>query len=353
MNVHSASAEETAYLSETDAPTTDCTLASEALLLMSAASPCASNPALGAGAGAARPSSHDSSRNSPSGGEEELSPVARRAARQLAIPRLAIPPAEHAHEFFSPINHAQPPRDASAQAWRAGAGADEGPPPFAPAQQQQLSTLLALSTPHASGPWAFQPPPGPWRPQQQWATPRAFPYPPPNSAAVTAFPLIAAAEASASPPREAPGEEAEEASAQWTAAEDQITTEAVERFGCKWNLISSLVPGRTAASVRNRWHRIRRAARRRESESATDGVYKCSRCGAPKKGHMCTLSASDSTRISSARGAMDRLVSAHPAAKEPAPRPHAGHAGRAGHAAPPPGSPAVLGPAAAALANSA
>ncbi|KAJ1635008.1 hypothetical protein T492DRAFT_969616 [Pavlovales sp. CCMP2436] len=114
---------------------------------------------------------------------------------------------------------------------------------------------------------------------------------------------------------EPPDDASEESAAQWSACEDQITTEAVARFGCKWSLISALVPGRTPASVRNRWHRIRRAAKKRETTTddmgADSGLYKCSRCGMPKKGHVCKLSPADSSRIFSARKQMDRMSSEH------------------------------------------
>lgn len=77
--------------------------------------------------------------------------------------------------------------------------------------------------------------------------------------------------------------------AQWSAAEDEMITEAVTRFGCKWSVVCSFLPGRTIASVRNRWHRLQRA--RRAPEPLKDGCYRCGRCGRPKRGHVCRINA--------------------------------------------------------------
>ncbi|KAJ1633357.1 hypothetical protein T492DRAFT_627182, partial [Pavlovales sp. CCMP2436] len=46
--------------------------------------------------------------------------------------------------------------------------------------------------------------------------------------------------------------------APWTRTEDQVISEAVKRFGCKWGVLSALLPGRTDNAVRNRWHRLER-----------------------------------------------------------------------------------------------
>mmetsp|Transcript_3417 Transcript_3417/g.11366 ORF Transcript_3417/g.11366 Transcript_3417/m.11366 type:complete len:165 (-) Transcript_3417:56-550(-) len=81
---------------------------------------------------------------------------------------------------------------------------------------------------------------------------------------------------------------------QWTAAEDEVITEAVSRFGCKWTTVCSFLPGRTVASVRNRWHRLQRA--RRSHEPLKDGGYRCGRCGKPKRGHVCRITA-DKERV--------------------------------------------------------
>ncbi|KAG8458218.1 hypothetical protein KFE25_001510 [Diacronema lutheri] len=313
-----ANADDGGYLSATDAPpASDWTLASEALLLMSAASPTARPVA--AAAAPAEAASRDSSHT------VERQQEGKAAPRQLPMPRLTLPCADSfdlAHDYYSP--HYSAAQQDAAHQLLAHAPAGQ---PLAERVEAAAHSLLAMPpSQHASGAWAYHSPVSPWRSHNQWSTPRAFPYPCADShPAVRAYPVLAAADAAGSPPpTDEPSDDAEEAAAQWTAAEDLITTEAVQRFGCKWNLISSLVPGRTAASVRNRWHRIRRAARRRETESAPEGVYKCSRCGLPKKGHMCKLSAGDSSRISSARGAMDKLLGhASPAGGQAAAEPAA------------------------------
>lgn len=95
--------------------------------------------------------------------------------------------------------------------------------------------------------------------------------------------------------------------APWTAAEDHIISEAVARFGCKWHVICTLVPGRTVASVRNRWHRLAKA-RRSEPVVPTNGSYRCGRCGQPKRGHVCRAAVGiDPHRLAVAREMMERL----------------------------------------------
>jgi hypothetical protein len=120
---------------------------------------------------------------------------------------------------------------------------------------------------------------------------------------------------------ETSGSRAGQKTAPWTRTEDQVISEAVKRFGCKWGVLSALLPGRTDNAVRNRWHRLERARKWREevasrrqggSLSALDaeelapppppslalsagprtsgsGGYKCGRCGQPKRGHLCTV----------------------------------------------------------------
>lgn len=40
----------------------------------------------------------------------------------------------------------------------------------------------------------------------------------------------------------------------WTAAEDQIITQQVDKVGTKWKYISELLPGRSANAIKNRWN---------------------------------------------------------------------------------------------------
>jgi len=124
--------------------------------------------------------------------------------------------------------------------------------------------------------------------------------------------------------------------APWTRTEDQVISEAVKRFGCKWGVLSALLPGRTDNAVRNRWHRLERARRWREEvasraraagmqdpttvkapppgllpASSRTGVgsgYKCGRCGQLKRGHLCTVTLeSDEAVYNQAQGKMREL----------------------------------------------
>ena len=83
---------------------------------------------------------------------------------------------------------------------------------------------------------------------------------------------------------------------------------SVDEMGPKWRKIAALLPNRSDDAVRNRWHRLSEAQRHREdlglgASIGPDGqpsslpqgnigdrssVYRCSRCGQPKKAHVCT-----------------------------------------------------------------
>lgn len=43
----------------------------------------------------------------------------------------------------------------------------------------------------------------------------------------------------------------------WTAADDKLIMQCVRRFGQRWRLVASHIPGRSDSSVRNRWKRLR------------------------------------------------------------------------------------------------
>ena len=104
----------------------------------------------------------------------------------------------------------------------------------------------------------------------------------------------------------------------WTLAEDTILLEGVATIGPKWRRIAEKLPERSGNAVRNRFKRLEKleAARRHNDTTgvvATDtgerleearrhndvtgvapdtgyersSVYKCSRCGQPKKHHIC------------------------------------------------------------------
>lgn len=147
--------------------------------------------------------------------------------------------------------------------------------------------------------------------------------------------------------------------APWSRVEDELIAEAVARFGCKWGVLAALLPGRTCASVRNRWHRLKSARRatdavgpapaaeaapqddvaealagpwntpetalvpaaaasaaptgrrlRLAAGAPSSSGYRCSRCGQPKRGHICTSDPdeSDVRAYVAAQERMRRLV---------------------------------------------
>jgi len=87
----------------------------------------------------------------------------------------------------------------------------------------------------------------------------------------------------------------------WSAAEDDLIIRSVEQMGQRWRKIAGMLPNRSDDAVRNRWHRLTSgvppasalggAPQRPEDGQAgayRAGAYKCSRCGQPKKNHVCT-----------------------------------------------------------------
>lgn len=44
---------------------------------------------------------------------------------------------------------------------------------------------------------------------------------------------------------------------EWTAAEDEIIRQGVEKVGCRWRKIAAMLPCRSDDAVRNRWNRLR------------------------------------------------------------------------------------------------
>ena len=57
------------------------------------------------------------------------------------------------------------------------------------------------------------------------------------------------------------------------APEDETIKQCVEQMGPRWRLIAPLLPGRSDDSVRNRWHRLKRAkvnADTNEGRAVTD-----------------------------------------------------------------------------------
>lgn len=68
----------------------------------------------------------------------------------------------------------------------------------------------------------------------------------------------------------------------------------VAQMGFKWRRIAAMLPNRSDDAVRNRWHRLEEARRHNDATGVApdagyerSSVYKCSRCGQPKKHHIC------------------------------------------------------------------
>lgn len=69
----------------------------------------------------------------------------------------------------------------------------------------------------------------------------------------------------------------------WTVEESDELEKWINQLGNKWEDISEKL-NRTPSSCRNRWQRIMKGRKYIEQ-----GVFKqrCSRCGAPRRGHVC------------------------------------------------------------------
>jgi hypothetical protein len=67
---------------------------------------------------------------------------------------------------------------------------------------------------------------------------------------------------------------------EWTAEEDRLIMELVERYGTKWSRIAEMLPGRTDNSIKNRWNSTMRKNARRQ-------VCACPRshCARPHAAH--------------------------------------------------------------------
>lgn len=71
----------------------------------------------------------------------------------------------------------------------------------------------------------------------------------------------------------------------WTPEEDMVILNVYAQWGPRWQLIVDRLPGRTIASVRNRWQRVERG--RRARESGTPSRNRCQHCHQLKRGHIC------------------------------------------------------------------
>jgi len=94
----------------------------------------------------------------------------------------------------------------------------------------------------------------------------------------------------------------------WTQSEDSVIMQAVASIGGKWRRIAEMLPNRSDDAVRNRWHRLEEARKYHQQKevASTQGLapavvapssgvrkagYKCSKCGMPKKHHICQAQA--------------------------------------------------------------
>jgi len=71
----------------------------------------------------------------------------------------------------------------------------------------------------------------------------------------------------------------------WSPEEDTLIISMHESEGPKWSKIVQRLPGRTVSSVRNRWQRIEKGRKLRES--GVESKNRCHACGQPKRGHVC------------------------------------------------------------------
>jgi len=79
----------------------------------------------------------------------------------------------------------------------------------------------------------------------------------------------------------------------WHTWEDQMILESVQDMGQRWRHIAAMLPGRSDDAVRNRWNRLQEALKEGTfppSDELTEkpkAGYKCSKCGQPKRNHVC------------------------------------------------------------------
>jgi hypothetical protein len=71
----------------------------------------------------------------------------------------------------------------------------------------------------------------------------------------------------------------------WEPEEDRLIIEMLSELGPRWSKIVKQLPGRTISSVRNRWQRIDKGRRLRDS--GMEFKNRCQQCGEPKRGHVC------------------------------------------------------------------
>mmetsp|Transcript_2090 Transcript_2090/g.4348 ORF Transcript_2090/g.4348 Transcript_2090/m.4348 type:complete len:205 (-) Transcript_2090:77-691(-) len=74
--------------------------------------------------------------------------------------------------------------------------------------------------------------------------------------------------------------------AAWKPEEDQVILSLYAKEGRKWGRIAAALPGRTSASVRNRYLRIEKGTQLREAGLSKN---RCAACGQQKIGHVCPV----------------------------------------------------------------
>ena len=73
--------------------------------------------------------------------------------------------------------------------------------------------------------------------------------------------------------------------ATWTPQEDCLIIEMIAKVGPRWRSIAQHLPGRSVASIRNRWLRIEHG--QRVQLHAPSSKVRCVHCGEPRRGHVC------------------------------------------------------------------
>ena len=63
----------------------------------------------------------------------------------------------------------------------------------------------------------------------------------------------------------------------WAAVEDEAILEMVVRHGPRWSKIALDLPGRSVASVRNRYLRIQKGVKKRSEGAAKNRCHACAR----------------------------------------------------------------------------
>ena len=72
----------------------------------------------------------------------------------------------------------------------------------------------------------------------------------------------------------------------WSPQEDRVILQMYQTEGRKWGRIASALPGRSSASVRNRFLRIKKGQTLRELGLSKN---RCAACGQQKLGHVCQV----------------------------------------------------------------